>query len=114
VCRRTAAEARRAVVTRRVDRVRVVGRAEPVELFEVLAERGVAENGAIRLRCEAYAEAMSLYDRRAWPAAAAAFKRMVGQWPADGAARVMAERCDAFHQADPGADWDGVWMATSK
>ena len=72
------------------------------------------ENGAIRLRCEAYAEARSMYDRRAWSDAAAAFQRMGREWPEDGAARVMAERCDAFQQADPGADWDGVWSATSK
>lgn len=113
VCAGTAAEARGAVITRRVDRVRVVGRAEPVELFEVLAERG-AENGAIPLRCEAYAEAMSMYDRRDWSAAAAIFKRMGGEWPEDGAARMMAERCDALQRAEPEADWDGVWSATSK
>jgi class 3 adenylate cyclase len=112
-CARTAAEAKRVVITRRIDRVRVVGRAEPVELFEVLAERGL-ENPAILLRCEAYAEAMSMYESRAWSAAAAAFKRIVRNWPEDTAADVMAERCDAFQQADPGADWDGVWSATTK
>jgi adenylate cyclase len=112
VSERTAQEAAGAVLTRRVDRVRVFGRAEPVDLYEVIAERG-EENGAV-LRCEAYAEAMSQYDRRAWPIAAAAFERMTREWPHDGAARAMAERCTAFQESDPGTDWDGIWNAATK
>jgi adenylate cyclase len=114
VCPRTAAEAGRIVITRRLDRVRVIGRAEPVEPFEVLAERGTAAEAAALLRCEAYAEALSLYERRDWSAAAAAFKRVIREWPEDRAADVMAERCDTLRQAAPDADWDGVWSAMSK
>ena len=110
---RTAREAAAAVVTRPIDRVRVVGRAEPIELHEVLAERG-EEDGEVALRCEAYAEALARYERRDWPAARAAFERILGEWPNDGASRAMAGRCATFQHEDPGPDWDGVWVATSK
>ena len=113
VSARTAAEAAHAVLTRRIDRVRVVGRAEPVEIHEVLAERG-QENGVFSLRREAYAQAMSRYERRMWAEAGAAFERMTREWPNDGAARMMLTRCAAFQQSDPGPEWDGVWNATSK
>jgi adenylate cyclase len=113
VTERTAREAERFVLTRRVDRVRVVGRAEPVDLFEVLAERG-EENGKLPKRCAAYADAVSLYERRAWSDAASAFERVAREFPEDAAARTMAHRCAAFREADPGANWDGVWTATAK
>jgi class 3 adenylate cyclase len=113
ITERTARAAEPFVLTRRVDRVRVVGRAEPVDLYEVLAERG-QENGSLPKRCAAYAEAVSLYERRAWSDAETAFDRVAREFPEDSAARTMAERCAAFRQADPGADWDGVWTATAK
>jgi class 3 adenylate cyclase len=113
VTERTAREAERFVLTRRVDRVRVVGRAEPVDLFEVLAERG-EENGTLPRRCAAYAEAVSLYERRSWSEAGAAFERVAHEFPEDAAARTMAGRCAAFRQQDPGPTWDGVWTATAK
>jgi class 3 adenylate cyclase len=113
VTARTAREAAAAVVTRPIDRVRVVGRAEPIELHEVLAERG-EENGVISGRCEAYAEALVHYARRDWTGAHAAFQRIIHEWPDDGASRAMAERCAAFQREDPGPKWDGVWIATSK
>jgi hypothetical protein len=39
---------------------------------------------------------------------------MLVEWPHDGAAHAMAQRCAAFEQANPGADWDGVWVAANK
>jgi class 3 adenylate cyclase len=113
VTERTAREAERFVLSRRVDRVRVVGRAEPVDLYEVLAERGEV-NGSLPKRCAAYAEAVSLYERRAWSDAATAFETVARQFPEDAAARTMANRCAAFREEAPGAEWDGVWTATAK
>ncbi len=113
VTERTARAAERFVMTRRVDRVRVVGRAEPVELYEVLAERG-EENGVLPKRCAAYAEAVKLYERRAWADAASAFQGVARDFPEDAAARTMAQRCTAFISEDPGPAWDGVWTATAK
>ncbi len=86
-------------------------------MFEVLAERDNAspEAGvAISLRCEAYDEAAARYAKRDWLGGAVAFERVCREWPEDGAARAMAERCAAFQRQDPGPDWDGVWTATSK
>lgn len=110
---RTAREAGDAVITRCIDTVRVVGRAEPVELYEVLAESG-EEDGVLPLRCEAYAEAAARYQQRHWSAAATAFARVCREWPDDGAARAMAQRCAALQASEPAPDWDGVWVATSK
>lgn len=117
VTARTAREAGDAVVTRRIDAVRVVGRAEPVEVFEVVADRD-EPNAEIAMatarRCEAFAKAAGRYARREWAAAATAFERVCREWPEDSAARTFAERCAAFQHQDPGPGWDGVWAATSK
>jgi adenylate cyclase len=113
VTARTAREAGGAVVARRIDAVRVVGRLEPVELYEVLGEAGEAD-GVLPLRCEGYAEAAARYARRDWAGAAERFARVCREWPDDGAARAMAERCKWFGANEPAGDWDGVWVATSK
>jgi class 3 adenylate cyclase len=116
VTERTAREAEGVVFVRRVDRVRVVNRIEPVELYEVLGERDDAatSDGDARQRCEAYAEALARYERRAWAEAGVAFRGMCQHWPHDAPARAMAQRCVAFEESCPGDDWDGVWNATSK
>ncbi len=103
VTARTAHEASSAVFHEREStRVRVIGREEPVELHEVLGEKeDTSHNGAIPLRCEAYAEAFRRYERRAWLEAHGAFQKICTEWPHDAVARAMADRCAEFQQADP-------------
>lgn len=114
VAARTAREAGGELLTRRIDNVRVLGRAEPVEIHEVLAERAQAADDALDLRCDAYAAALRLYEARKWASAGAEFERIVRTWPEDGPARVMAARCATFERSLPAPDWDGVWSVATK
>ncbi|MGH7179386.1 MAG: adenylate/guanylate cyclase domain-containing protein, partial [Tepidisphaeraceae bacterium] len=93
-------------ITRKIDVVRVIGRNEPVELFEVLGEPGDAEAVA---RCEKYGCAMRLYESRDWQSAAAAFAA-IGDPPS----LVLSARCALFTRSDPGPGWDGVWNFETK
>jgi class 3 adenylate cyclase/HAMP domain-containing protein len=109
---RTSTEAAAAVVTRKIDTVRVVGRSEPVELFEVLAMRPDAEQW--RDRCEAYANALARYRNGDWSAAQSAFADILDDDPTDNPAKTLADRCAAFVEQPPDADWDGVFDLDSK
>jgi adenylate cyclase len=97
-------------VGRRLDRVRVKGKTEAVELWEVLAEAG---NQDARTRVEAWNEALALYEARDWAAAAGAFAALeAGE--GEGPAAVLARRCRQRVADPPPADWDGIETLTEK
>jgi adenylate cyclase len=103
----TAAMAAEAIALRRVDRVRVVGRRTPVDLFEPRAE----SDGAVR---DAFARAWTLYEARDWRGAAEAYQESVRFLAGDGVARVMAARCLEFASNGTPADFDGAWALDTK
>jgi class 3 adenylate cyclase len=98
---RTAAEVRDTLITRRIDVVRVLGRAEPVELYEVLGETGAVDGAA---SIERYDRATALYKSRRWSDAREAFAAI-----GDAPSRVMSDRCQTFIRSEPSGEWDGVW-----
>ena len=98
---------------RRIDRVRVVGRDEPVQLHEVVGEHDRVDDDTLA-RCDTYAAALTLYESRDWPAANDAFNAVNQSWPDDETAARMALRCYAFANEDPGPYWDGVFKLDAK
>ena len=105
---RATVEAAHELAFRDVDRVRVVGREQPVDLFVPLP-LPLDETG--RAREEAFAAAVRLYRARAFAAAAAALQ---GPAAKDPVARCLLERCRRFLHEPPPAAWDGVWVAETK
>jgi adenylate cyclase len=85
---------------RELDEVRVVGRSEPVRIFEILGEQGLSP--AI---VQAYAEGLSAYRARHFAVAVRAFEAAVAA--GDRAAITMAQRAAHFLEAPPPAAWDG-------
>jgi adenylate cyclase len=81
---------------RELDQVRVVGRDQPVTLFEPLAPTSTLDPAP-------FAEALSLWRRGEFAAAAALFRQLRD----DPAARVFAERAEAS-ALHPPACWDGI------
>jgi adenylate cyclase len=102
---------------RRLDRVRVKGKEEPVTIFELVAERppeGAAPEGweGLRERVERFEEGFAAYQERRFAAAAEIFAALAAE-DGDGPSEVFLARCRAFEQQPPPADWDGVerWMS---
>jgi adenylate cyclase len=95
-------------VFREVDRVKVVGRDQPVDLFVPLP---LPLDERSRAREEAFAMAVGLYRARAFEAAASALQEIASMDPV---ARSLLERCRRLLHEPPPAAWDGVWVAESK
>jgi class 3 adenylate cyclase/CHASE2 domain-containing sensor protein len=95
---------------REIDRVRVVGREQPVTILEPLGTAGTlpAEASA---RSGAFAEALAVYRAGRFGAAAGLFDALA---TVDGPSRVLAARARAFLAAPPPAAWDGVVTLESK
>jgi adenylate cyclase len=99
---------------RRVDRIRVVGKEKPVEVFEVLAaaEQPVPEKlEALLASFDVFNRA---YDDRDWKQAEALIREHVEKFNHDAVAHAYLERCAYFLAEPPADDWDGVFTLTAK
>ncbi len=92
---------------RELSRVAVVGRGEPVTVYEPLTQTEAEQR---RGTLTVFAEALQLYYAGEFERAHDVFRRIAEQ---DAPAARYAERCRAL-LADPPAEWDGVWVMTSK
>jgi adenylate cyclase len=95
--------------SRRLDRVRVLGKSEPVEIHALYLPEEAPDP-----QCEAaYTSAWKDYAAGRFAEAAAAFARCVELWPKDGPCRALAARCRIL-QAGNRPGWDGVWQMDRK
>ena len=105
----TVAAAGEAILAREADLIRVVGKARPVRIFELLGERAQASAADLE-RHRLYGEALALFRERAWEKAGEAFNAL----GPDPLARIYADRSRIFLGGEPPGDWDGVFDLKSK
>jgi adenylate cyclase len=96
-----------------VDIVRVVGRAEPIRIFELVSLGAMTEEDWEE-HATRYAEGLKAYRAQRWDEAERAFGAALATKPEDGPSAVMIERCKAFRQSPPDAGWDGVFALGEK
>jgi Adenylate and Guanylate cyclase catalytic domain len=95
-----------AIDAREIDAVRVVGKTEPVRIYELLGRKGEADSGLTKN----YELGLAHYRKGGWDEAESAFKALEG----DTAAKVMLGRI-AYWRTNPAArPADGVWDLTRK
>ena len=99
-------------LTRKLDRVRVVGINEPVrlhELIEVLENASASQKNMVGT----FHEALSLFENQKWKEAADLFKKSKAVAD-DGVSAKYLERCKAYITKPPKDTWDGVYNLTEK
>ncbi|MBL51043.1 MAG: hypothetical protein CMG57_03705 [Candidatus Marinimicrobia bacterium] len=106
------------VVIRDLDNVRVMGKEEPVKVYELISEIG-QEPEQYKKILPAYHEALELYKNQEWTKSIEAFKAsdaLEDMFPGrkTNPSRIYIPRCEHFLANPPGDDWDGVWTLTSK
>ena len=101
------------LLTRRLDRVRVVGKSEPVRLHELLdiLEEAPPER---RKLVAVFHEALDNFEQRAWQRAAEGFREGFFMQRGDGPSKKYFDRCKAFLKEPPADDWDGVYNIMEK
>jgi adenylate cyclase len=109
----TIGETNDALITRRLDRVRVVGINEPVRLREIICLRENAESGVLDL-VDRFDKALNLFEGKEFKTAKEAFEDILSVYADDGPSRVFLERCAAFIDYPPEPGWDGVRNLTEK
>ena len=98
---------------RRLDRVRVVGINEPVQLYELLDRKSQAD-ALTREKADRFEAALRLFDGRSWEKAARAFAVCVKADPQDATARLYYKRSVEFMKKPFPEAWDGVFSLAIK
>lgn len=94
-------------ITRLIDHVVVKGRSQPIQIFEVLGEKG----DRLAHEIEPFSRGLSRYRNRDFKEALRSFEQGA---PFDPACRTFVERCRAFLKSPPPPEWDGVWISGEK
>ena len=92
---------------RELSLVRVVGRAEPVRVYEPMFKDDYEAKAEVM---QTFAEALAKFYEGDFPAALKSFETIS---EADPPARVYADKCRILI-ANPPQQWDGIWVMTEK
>jgi adenylate cyclase len=101
------------LLTRKLDRVRVVGIKTPVRLHELIDIKESADEHSINL-VNVFHEALNNFEKRNWDLAAEGFNEALLIKNSDEPSKMYAERCKNFIKKPPENSWDGVYNLTSK
>lgn len=97
---------------RKLDKLQVVGKKEPITVYELIDRIGEADPKMKDL-VRKYTGAYEHYEAREWSKAEAAFETLAKE-TGDSASAAYAARCKEFVQRPPSKDWDGVFVLKSK
>ena len=98
---------------RELDTIRVVGKSEPVTVYELLERKGETAGTTADL-VDAFEKALTLYKRADFIAAKAAFEKCLGIIGGDGPSTTYMKRCQTYIDQPPESGWDGVFALTEK
>jgi adenylate cyclase len=105
--------ARNEVEGREIDFLTVVGKAEPVRVYEIMAPAGCLSSAEIEL-CDLFAEGLAAYRACDWDRSDECLAQCLAVVPTDGPAAVFRRRIESLRAQTLPADWEGVWHLTDK
>jgi class 3 adenylate cyclase/CHASE2 domain-containing sensor protein len=97
---------------RRIDRVRLKGKNEPIDLYQLMGTlQSTTEEGKILVNN--WHEALDYYRNQNWTEAEARIRKVMEKLPNDGPAKTYLERIQKLREK-PEEGWDGTWTFTQK
>ena len=98
---------------RPLDSIRVVGKDEPVRVFEVLGRRGEVDQNKLDV-VDLYQQGFQMYTDRKWDEAIALFESGLKLDPEDGPSNIFIDRCRELKESPPPDGWDAVHNLDAK
>ncbi|MBW2173601.1 MAG: tetratricopeptide repeat protein, partial [Deltaproteobacteria bacterium] len=105
--------AKQGIFVRELDAVNVVGKEEPVAVYELLGYPGEID-GELRSVVERYTLGLGAYRNQIWDEAISHFSSALSLDPTDGPSQVLLDRCKDYKVTPPGKDWDGAFTMVTK
>lgn len=100
-------------ITREIDCVRVLGKREPIRIYELVAADWSEVSPTQKDCMESYKQGLTLYREGQWQAAAEKFHTGM-QLNNDGPSRILYLRCQVFTNNPPSDKWDGTYDLDNK
>ena len=101
------------VDVRELDLLRVVGKQEAVQVYQLMERKGQL-TGAMADMVVEFENALAKYKALDFEQAIAGYKKCLEIVPDDGPSRVYLNRCESYLTSPPPKDWDGVFTLTEK
>ena len=98
---------------RELDTIRVVGKSEPVRVYQLL-ERKNRTDAQLADLVDLFATALAHYKAGDYQDALAGFQACAKLFPKDGPTLAYVARCEAYISSPPPADWDHVFTLFEK
>lgn len=102
------------IIIRNLDRIRVKGRHQPVNIFELIALADDPIDHQTREALNLFQEAYQAYLERDWEQARKRLGQVLALRPEDGPTHLYLRRCKQFEKEPPPDNWDGIFTADSK
>jgi adenylate cyclase len=101
------------IYTRRLDRVRVVGINEPVQLYEIIDEASQTP-AEMKEAVDVFHSGLTWFEKKDWTRATKDFSNVLRLHPDDGPAKKYQQRCTEYKTKPPADTWDGVFNLSEK
>lgn len=105
--------AKESIEARELDTVKVVGKNDPVTIYQLMGRKGKIPDASSEL-IFLFHDALAAYKARVFGEAMKRFEKVLKMAPHDGPSQCYMSRCQSFLQASPPPGWDGVFQLTSK
>lgn len=102
------------VVVRELDLIQVKGKTEPVKVWELLGTSDMAMTPQQKESLEIYRQGLEFYRSRNWQEAIGYFNQAHQLDPQCHVATIYAQRAELYQLNPPPADWNGVFVMTTK
>lgn len=102
------------VLSREMDLVVVMGKTEPVRIYELIALADEVQTDATKNFLEFYHSGLDAYKNRAWQSAIEHFNQALSIRRDDIVSNIYIQRSTMFIDTPPADDWNGVFIMTKK
>jgi adenylate cyclase len=102
------------VLVRELDLIQVKGKTEPVKVWELIGTSDMPLSENQKQSLEIYHEGLRLYRERSWQEAIAYFQQSKQLDPACRVADIYEQRANLYQINPPPAEWNGVFVMTTK
>jgi adenylate cyclase len=109
----TYSEMGKGMVARELDSINVVGKLEPLKIYELIGKPQDITKQAFEV-ISWYAKGLAAYRLRSWDQAIDFFSAALETTPDDSPSQAMRTRCIEYQKNPPDEDWNGSYAMTHK
>ncbi len=99
---------------RRLDRIALKGREEPLTVYEAVGGPETSLSPSMGETLPLFAEGVEAYGKGAWDEGIERFEACLERLPDDQPSKTLLERCRRYRAEPPADDWDGVFRPGAK